>query len=97
MIIVSKDPDELSKSGELRGGELNRPAVISSRFDRNFVVFCMQGKQYHQKMLCKQLVVYKHYNGVERFSRLYFSPGFIPQMRSMHSDVSLSVWHIVTS
>ena len=28
--------------------------------------------------------------GVERFSRLYFPPGFIPEMHSMHSDISIS-------
>ena len=35
--------------------------------------------------------------GAGRFLRLYFSPRFIPQMHSMHSDVSLSVWRDVTS
>ena len=29
--------------------------------------------------------------------RDFVSPGFIPQMHYMHSDVSLSVWHVVTS
>ena len=37
------------------------------------------------------------YSGAERFLRLYFSPGFIPRMHYMHSDVSLSVSRVVTS
>ena len=68
----------------------NHPIIGSQYNFKKFGHEMRRAQERHSSFSCAT-------SGAERFSRIYFSPGFTSQMHSMHSDVSLFVWGVMTS